>query len=167
LGVNIPETVLERITGVPGLSTLVSPQLREDFPALFGHEDTRFDSLAAGFRIADGRLQTQDLTIKSRDFAIDGTGTLGLDLDVDMAATLTTAPALSSRLVSSVTAMRLLANERGVVAIPFRMTGRLPTVKPQPDLSALANVLQRGLLENLGETLRSGAKPKAGPPSTP
>ena len=160
LGVNVPEAALERITGVPGLAALLPPRLRTDFPGLFGQKDTRFDSLAASFRIADGRLRTQDLAVKAPDFAIDADGTIGLDLGVDLAATLTTSPALSSRLVAEVDAVKLLTNREGIVTIPFRLAGTLPGVKPQPDLPALAARLQRGLVGALGEKLFGGEQKK-------
>ena len=169
LGTNIPEATLEQTTGVPGLAALLPPRLRADFPALFGQSDTRFDSLTASFRIANGRLQTHDLTVKSRDFAIDAGGTLGLDLGVDLAATLTTSQALSSRLMGEVAAVKLFANREGIVAIPFRLLGTLPAVKPQPDLSALAGVLERGLVDTLGEKLRGSrsTKQQPEPPAAP
>jgi hypothetical protein len=161
LGVNVPEAALERLTGLPGLSALLPPRLRKDFPTLFGLEDTRFDALGADFHLANGRLQTQDLAVKSRDFAIDAGGTLGLDLGVDLSATLTTSQALSNRLVSEVAAMRLLTNREGSVTIPFRLVGGLPALKPQPDLPALTGLLQRGLLDTLGEKiLGGGTKPQ-------
>ena len=160
LGTNIPEATLERVTGVPGLSNLLPAQLRKDFPGLFGEKDTRFDSLAASFRIANGRLDTHDLAVKAHDFAIDADGTIGLDLGVDLAATLTTSTDLSTRLIGEVAAISHLANREGRVAIPFRLAGTLPAVKPQPDPSVLAAALQRGLVDTLGEKLLGGGKKK-------
>lgn len=158
LGTNIPEAALERITGVPGLSALLPPRLRADFPALFGQKDTRFDALAASFLVANGRLQTQDLAAKSPDFSIDGGGAIGLDLDLDVSATLTASPKLSNRLIGEVAAIKLLTNREGNVAVPFRLAGTLPGVKPQPDMSALAARLQRGLVGALGEKLLGGQR---------
>jgi AsmA protein len=160
LGVNVPEAALERITGVPGLAALLPPRLRTAFPGLFGQKDTHFDSLAASFRFADGRLRTQDLAVKAPDFAIDADGTIGLDLSVDLSAMLTTSPALSSRLVAEADAVKLLTNREGSVTIPFRLAGTLPGVKPQPDVPALAARLQRGILGALGEKLLGGEKKK-------
>ena len=90
LGINIPEVTLERLSGVPGLSALLPPRLRSDFPALFGHEDTRFESLTSSFQIENGRLQTRDLALVAPDFTIGAVGGMGLDLSIDLAATLTT-----------------------------------------------------------------------------
>jgi uncharacterized protein involved in outer membrane biogenesis len=166
VGTNIPEATLERITGVPGLSALLPPRLRTEFPGLFGQKDTRFDSLAAAFHIANGRVETRDLTVRSRDFAIDAGGTIGLDLGVDLAATLTPSVLLSSRLIEEVGAIRLLANREGSVTIPFRLIGTLPGVKPQPDMAAVAARLQRGLVGALGEKLLGG-QPKTKPTPAP
>lgn len=167
-GTNVPEALLEQLTGFPGLSALLPATLRTDFPALFGQKDTRFKSLAASFRIANGRLQTQDLAVKAHDFSIDAVGTLALDLGVDLAATLTASPELSSRLLSEAGAVKLLADRDGRVAIPFRLTGGLPAVKAHPDVEVLTQRLQRGLVEQLGERLLGGgAKPKPAPRQAP
>ena len=166
LGTNIPEATLERITGLPGLSALLPPGLREDFPALFGAQDTRFDSLRTSFVIANGRLQTEDLAVRAEDFAIDGGGTLGLGGDVDISATLTTSTTLSNRLAGEVAAVKLLANRQGGIDIPFRLTGTLPDIKPQPDTSALAKRLQHGLVGAIGERLLGGG-PKKEPSPRP
>lgn len=165
LGVNVPEAALERITGMPGLSALLPPRLRSDFPDLFGQKNTRFDALAASFRVVNGRLQTRDLAVRAHDFAIDADGTIGLDLDVDLSATLTTSPALSRRLAGEVDAVKLLTNREGSVTIPFRLGGSLPGAKPQPDLPALAARLQRGLVGAIGEKLLGGEQKR--PPEDP
>jgi uncharacterized protein involved in outer membrane biogenesis len=159
-GVNVPEAALERITGLPGLSTLLPQRLRADFPALFGQKDTRFDSLGASFRIARGRLETKDLAVKSRDFAIDADGAVGLDLGVDLSATLTTSQMLSDRLVGEVAAARLLANREGRISVPFRLVGELSGLKIEPDVPALTDRLRRGLLDTFSEKLLGGPKQK-------
>ena len=54
-GVNLVDGVLRGVTGVPGLAGLVSPQLRQQHPELFGTADTRFDELRASARLGGAR----------------------------------------------------------------------------------------------------------------
>jgi hypothetical protein len=163
-GVNVPEAALERLTGLPGLSALLPSRLRTDFPFLFGQEETRFDSLNANFQIASGRLKTNNLVVKSRDYSIDAAGTLGFDLGVDLSATLTASQELSNRLIDEVATTRLLANHEGRVAVPFRLVGGLPAVKVEPEWSVLTGLLRRGLVETLSDKLLGGGKQK--PPAS-
>jgi len=163
LGVNVPEAALERLTGLPGLSSLLPRGLRADFPMLFGQKDTPFDSLGASFRIAGGRLETKDLAAKSRDFTIDAKGAVTLDLNVDLSATLTTSQTLSDRLVREVAAVKLLANREGRIAIPLRLDGALAGVKVEPDMPTLTQRLRRGLVDTLSEKLLGGSKQKQNP----
>jgi uncharacterized protein YhdP len=163
-GVNVPEAALERLTGLPGLSALLPPRLRTDFPVLFDQKDTRFDSMNANFRIANGHLETNNLAVKSQDYSIDAAGTLGFDLGVELSATLTASQALSNRLIGEVATTRLLTNREGRVAVPFRLAGGLPAVKVEPEWSVLTGLLRRGLVETLSDKLLGGGKQK--PPAS-
>jgi len=85
---------------------------------------------------------------------------------VDVSATLTTSTTLSNRLAGEVAAVKMLANRGGGIDVPFRLSGTLPNIKPQPDTSALAKRLQRGLVGALGDRLLGGA-PKKDPSPRP
>jgi hypothetical protein len=158
-GSNLPEAALEGITGVPGLSALLPARVRSDYPRLFGRKDTKFDRLAATFRMENGRVATRDLALAAQDYAIRADGTVGLDLTTDLTATLTASPKLSRSLIAEVGALRHLTDGTGAVVIPFRLTGTLPSAKPKPDLAAIGVALQKGLVGSLGEKLLRGELP--------
>ena len=166
-GINVADSALAGITGLPGLSGLLSEQIRSDFPLLFGTEDTRFDALSAALEIASGRVMAKNLTVNARDFLLQGEGTIGLDGALDLGATLLPSLELSQRLIAQAGVMKHLADRSGRVAIPFRLTGTLPDAKPRPDLSALTVALQRGLVDNLGDRIFGGDKKPSIPREQP
>ncbi|MGH7860409.1 MAG: AsmA-like C-terminal region-containing protein, partial [Candidatus Binatia bacterium] len=145
--VNLAEQVLTGITGVPGLSNLISPRTREKYPDLFATGDTKFNKLGASVDIADGVARTDDATLAARDYAIRGEGEFGLDNRLDFTATLVASDQLTGDVVRDVKEAKYIANEEGRLAIPFRLTGSLPNVKPRPDTQYLARAVARAAVE--------------------
>ncbi len=171
-GVNLAESALTGVTGLPGLSSLLPQGLRSDFPALFGTKDTQFDAMSAALEIAAGKLLAKDLSMIARDFAIRGGGAIGLDGTVDVGAMLAPSVALSRRLIEEASVIKHLAGADGRIVVPFRLAGKLPAARPAPDLGALTAALQRNLLDDLGERVFGNDKkpdldPKPKPPREP
>ncbi|MGH7819743.1 MAG: AsmA-like C-terminal region-containing protein, partial [Candidatus Binatia bacterium] len=141
--VNVAEQVLTGITGVPGLSNLISPRTRAKYPDLFATGDTKFEKLGGSVAIADGVARTDDMTLAARDYAIRGEGTFALENQLDFTATLVASKPLTDDIVDDVKEAKYIANEEGRLAIPFRATGSLPNVKPRPDTDYLARAVAR------------------------
>jgi hypothetical protein len=149
--VNVAESVLQSITGVPGLSGLLSPGLRARHPALFATGDTVFDALQAAVEISEGFARTRGLRIAAQDYVISGDGRIGLDGALDLSARLTASDALSRDLVQEVRASRYLAGRSGRIEVPFRLSGRLPDAKVRPDLEGVTQAVSGALVGNLLE----------------
>ncbi|MFN8543558.1 MAG: AsmA-like C-terminal region-containing protein [Candidatus Binatia bacterium] len=162
--VNLAESVLGGATGVPGLATLVPARVRTKYAALFSTGDTRFETLGATVRIADGRAATDDLTIAARDFVLAGRGTMQLDGPLDCTATLRASRELSADIAAEVKEARYLADAEGRLQIPFRVAGTLPKVRAQPDVTFLTQAVGRALVEKgLGSLVgkqKPGKKPR-------
>ena len=144
--VNIADQVLQSVTGIGGLSNLISPRVRQKHPALFATGDTKFDKLGGSVVIADGVARSDDLAILARDYAMLGKGTYSLDNQLDFMATLIASKELSDDVISDVREVKYLTNEQGKIAIPFRLTGALPSVKPKPDSEFIARALGRAVV---------------------
>jgi uncharacterized protein involved in outer membrane biogenesis len=145
--VNIADQVLQSVTGIGGLSNLISPRVRQRHPALFATGDTKFDKLGASVAIADAMARSDDLTISARDYAMLGKGTYSLlDNQLDFTATLIASRELSEDVIADVREVKYLANEQGKIEIPFRLTGALPHVKPKPDGEFIARALSRAVV---------------------
>ncbi|MFQ5479445.1 MAG: AsmA family protein [Candidatus Binatia bacterium] len=169
--VNIAEGVLTAITGVTGLSGLLSPGLRRKHPALFETGDTEFDALRGRFKISAGRITSDDLLVSAKDYAIRARGTGGLGGELDLIATLVASEALTADLSRAVAEIRHLVADSGRLEIPFKLEGKLPDLRPQVDMEFVAEALQRALLGTvldrlLGtpETPPNGAQTPPSPP---
>ena len=145
--INIVDSALGSVTGIAGLSHLISARVRNKYPELFGTADTPFDELGATVKIADGRATTDDLTLRARDYAVRGAGFFTFDKSLDFAVTLTASDKLTQDIIADAKEARYLTGTTGRVEIPFRLKGTLPKVRPQPDTDFIAKALQRALVE--------------------
>ena len=161
--VNLVDGVLQKITGIPGLSNLLSPELAQKYPRIFSSKDTYFDKLEGQLSIADGKLVSDNLSLRAADFSIRGSGGIGFDRSVDLKAALDLSPGLSQDLIGRVGVAKHLADRSGRLQIPFKLAGTLPGVRPQPDMSFVSHAVQRAAVEGLvGDILQSGKKKTAG-----
>jgi len=156
--VNIVEGALSGVTGIRGLSGLISHRVSEKYPELFGADDTRFDVLSGTVQISGGLARTNDLTISARDYTIIGKGIFAFENLLDFTATLSASQKLTDDLVSDVKGAEYITDEQGRLSIPFRMAGALPEVKPKPDTKFIAKALKRGLVKGGIEKLFGGKK---------
>ena len=141
--VNIADQVLASVTGIGGLSNLISPRVRARHPELFEMGDTKFEKLGGSVQIADGVARSDDLTLAARDYAMLGKGTYSLDNELDFNAMLVASKELSDDVIGDVREAKYIADAQGRIAIPFRLTGALPHVKPKPDTEFIARALGR------------------------
>jgi hypothetical protein len=151
--VNIVEGVLSGMTGIGGLSNLISTRVRDKYPELFSTGDTRFEKLSSTIEISDGRARTNDLMLEARDYTILGNGTFAFNNQLDFIATLIASQHLTEDIVSGVNAVKYITNEQGRLEIPFRLTGALPKVQPRPDSEFVTKALERTVIRKGIENL--------------
>jgi len=163
--VNLADESLRSLTGVSGLSSLLSPELRKKYPGLFATGETRFEDLDAKLRISDGWADVRDLGLVAESFSLAGEGRVSLEGAVDMKTTFTASEALTRDLVAEVKPIGYLRDREGRVRVPLRWSGRYPRLVPQPDEAVVAQALQRALVGGLlGSAL---GDPKKGEPAEP
>ena len=166
--VNIADEVLKSVTGIAGLSSFISPRVRQRHPTLFSTTDTKFDKLGGSVAIADGVARSDDVTILARDYAMLGKGTYSLDNDLDFAATLLASRDLSDDVIADLREAKYLANSEGKIEIPFRLTGSLPHVKPKPDAEFIARAMSRAVVgKGLDKIFGKQKSPPPGVEPTP
>jgi len=146
-GLNIAESVLGGITGVPGLGNLISPSVRNKYPALFGMDDTVFEKLAGRLRLQTGQALLDELVLAARDFRLDGKGSIGLDRALDIGMTFVASQDLTSDLVGSVKEARFLTDANGRLNLPLRLAGSMPTIRAQPDLQYVTRQISSSLVQ--------------------
>jgi len=167
-GVNIAESVLRELTGIPGLSNLISSNLRGKYPQLFGMDDTVFEALRGKVRLGNGEALVDQLALAARDYRLDGKGTVQLDNLLDIALTFVASQGLSADLVRSVKEIQYLTDASGRFSLPLRLGGSMPDFRVLPDKQFVAQQLatsavQVGITKGLEALL---GKPKAQPGPT-
>ncbi|MGE5216661.1 MAG: AsmA-like C-terminal region-containing protein [Chloroflexota bacterium] len=152
---NIAEGALTGITGVPGLTNLINPTLRNRHPETFSAKDTEFKQLNAAFEVADGRINVKNLRMSAAEFDVRGDGWADFTRKVDFRATMFFSQSLSADLGRSAREINYLSNSQGQLEVPFALTGRLPNVKPKPDTRLLGQLVQRGFMRKGAEELQN------------
>jgi len=162
--VNVAESVLSGITGVRGLSSVISERTRKKYPDIFSTSDTQFKAVRANFEMGEGRLTTQDLIIAAPNYAITGQGYFQPEQRVDLQATLAADAKLSSDIVAELSAAKYLMGEDGRLRIPFTIQGKPSSVRLRPNTRLIFDLLPGDLLEQeIGRLL--GGKKTPGPAS--
>ncbi len=170
---NLVDEVLARVSGLPGLTRLIADRLKPKYARLFQGKETRFDKAQASFRVAQGRADTDDMTVVAEDFGVRAAGWFNLDRDVDMSGTLRMSRRFSDDVAADVKEARYFFDD-GQLAIPFQLRGKLGHAKPKPDTAYLTRLLERAVTRGaagelldklLGNKARGKATPGAPPPS--
>jgi hypothetical protein len=162
-GVNVAESVLGA-AGIQGIVTLVPVRVRDRYPAIFATDDTRFDELSSDVRLAGERIHVESMNVVARDYAIRGKGFVTFAQDIDLTATLYASAALTADVIGMLREAHVLTDATGRLGIPFRFAGRLPNVRPKPDVEFIGRVLQKALVdEGLGRLLGGGGGKPSGP----
>ncbi len=124
----------------------------------------------ASVTVGGRRVRTDDLTVETRDYGLQGRGWVAFDRRVDLDGRLRLSREFSHDLAADIKALRLLFDDAGHVAVPFQMRGRLGDAYPEPDVGNLLEQTVRGLerggsVGGLLDRLLGGKKKdrKAGP----
>jgi hypothetical protein len=157
-GVRIVDEVLGAVTGVEQAARLVPARLRRKRPELFGAADTQFEELRATARIADGRATTDDLVMRTESYTVRGRGSATFDGRVDLTAVFVAGPALTADVLESVKDARWVTNAERRVEVPFRVAGRFPALRPQPDPAFVARAVGRALEARARKALGGNGK---------
>ncbi|MFI5365630.1 MAG: AsmA family protein [Candidatus Binatia bacterium] len=170
---NLVDQVLGHITGLPGIDRLISSNVKPKYAKLFAAPDTQFDTLHGSFRIADQRIQTDDLAVVATDYGVGATGWIGFDRQLDVAGRLLMSKAFSTDVVADVKEAKYFLDADGQLAVPFRLRGKIGEAKPQADsdylIDALTRAVTHGGANDLLEKLFGGKQhsPKATPGGEP
>jgi hypothetical protein len=146
-GLNIAESVLGGLTGIPGLSNLISPNVRSKYPELFGMDDTVFEVLAGKMTLTDGQTLIDEIALAAHDYRLDGKGAIGLDKALDIGMTFVASQNLTGDLIRSAKELRYLTDANGRFNLPLRLAGSMPTIRAQPDVQYVARQLSSSLVQ--------------------
>ena len=143
--VNVAEKVLTSATGIVGMMTLVPPRIRDHYPAIFATDDTQFQELSADVRIGGQRIVIETMRVVAPDYSIHGQGHVTFAREMDLTGTLVASAPFTADVLGALREAKYLTNDAGLLAIPFRLTGVLPNVRPKPDADFVGRALQRAI----------------------
>ena len=149
--VNIADSVVKGITGVPGLTNFVSDDIKDKHPSVFKSRDTKFYNFSSPITINDGKVNMDNINIKTKAYEVNGKGYVGLDGSMNMNGVVALSGDLSDDLVEKKDLVKYLKNSNGQVEIPFKMD---ESMKPQPDMDYLQNTFQKAAKEKSKEQLK-------------
>ena len=144
---NIADEVLSNITGIPGLTSIVSQKVRKKYPAIFGGTDTEFADLGSNFTFSEGKILLDDVHLNAVDYSTQGEGWLDYEQQIDFHGQVVLAENLSKDIQNDVKLAKYISNNQGRIAIPFALSGTLPDAKPLPDIAALTHQVQQGAVQ--------------------
>ena len=156
--VNLADSALQGITGVPGLSGVLPASLRAKYPQVFGVGDTVFENMDAKLDIRDGWVNFRDFRLAARDYSISGNGRYSLDNQLDMSTVMAMSQPLSGDLVKAAEPMQYLRSAEGRVEFPVKLVGPVPDIKPVPDVAYIAKAASRQAVGKLLERALGGSK---------
>lgn len=167
LDVNLAESVLGGVTGIPGIVNLIPSDTRKKYPEIFSSKDTQFKQLKTSAVIADGRARTDDLVVSAAEFETQAKGWFAFDRTVDFRAVLLLSERLSQDIIRGAREIKGLANQQGRIELPFTLSGKLPGAKPKPDIGYIARGLQKGAVERGLESLFRRRSPRESQETAP
>ncbi len=144
---NIAEEVLSGVTGIKGLSGLVSQNLRERYPDVFKTSSTVFYNMKSPFKIDKGKINLNNILLDATNYIVDGGGSIGLDSALDIDGVVTLSEKLSNDLIANQKYIGILKNSEGKIQIPFLLDGNLPGVRPKPDINFISKKIQTAIIE--------------------
>jgi hypothetical protein len=175
---NIFDNVVKQLAGMTGNPNLISQNLKDKYPKVFKDQNTEFKTLGSDFAIENGKLLARNLKLEAHEFDITGTGSVGIDKDLDLSVNLLLSNALSTDLIADFKQAKYLANTQGQIEVPFALEGTLPKARVRIDKDYVNNLIQKAFLDqglellkkqNLGQDIKdflSPAKKKDAPADT-
>ncbi|MGI9553911.1 MAG: AsmA family protein [Thermodesulfobacteriota bacterium] len=148
---NVADRVMSGITGVPGMTDFISDDIKEKHPAVFKSKDMKIYKLSTPIKINNGKVNLENIAIKTDGYDINGKGVIGLDGSMDMNGVVALSSDLSDDMVDKRDYLKYLKNNNGRVEIPFNLD---ETMKPQPDLDYLNRSLQGAAQEKTKEEVK-------------
>jgi uncharacterized protein involved in outer membrane biogenesis len=166
LNFNLADGAMSGIAGMPGLGNMINPRLRKKYPETFEAKDTEFKEMKAVFDLADGRINVKTLRIAAADYSTQGNGWVDLERKINFRSTLLFSQRLSADIGDSAREMKFLFNPQNQIEIPFTVSGKLPNVKPKPDMNSLGRMVQKGFMRRGAEDVQR-RNPDAAEPASP
>lgn len=115
-------------------------------------KDTKFELLSGTALVGGGRARTDDLLLKAGEVGMTGAGVLGFDKALDFHLDALLSAERTQQLAPKSAVLQRLANDKGQVAVPVRVTGTTTAPKYSVEVGSVAKKqvqqeVKKGLLK--------------------
>jgi len=145
---NLVQGVLAALDAVQGIRGITSAGPK--FTSLVRSGQTSFENIRATFGIEKGRVASDDLTMKTRNYIITSDGWLNADGRLDWRANLVLSPDFSRALSARHRNVRYLLDDQDVMSVPFHLNGKIPKIQAKPEVNQLARFMRAKVAEDRG-----------------
>lgn len=137
---NLVKAVLAAMDEVPGIRDLTPTGL--GFRGLFRNSDTAYDLIEGVFTLRGGRLESPDVLLATPHYSLNAKGWVDTSGTMQWEAALVLSRSFSSELLKTHRNVRYLVDDRSIMVLPFRLEGKFPDIKAQPEVEQLVRFMQ-------------------------
>ncbi len=147
--VNLLREAFDQLTVIPGLTDTLLSRLPPSYSQKLTEKDTLLQPVNLSFTLQNGAVSFQEFRAATDSFELAGSGQVGLDGGLNVAARIFLQPDLSAAFIQSVQELRFLADDSQRILLPVRLGGTLQKPAVSPDLQAIAAKLFSNKAEDL------------------
>ncbi|HOW58186.1 MAG TPA: AsmA-like C-terminal region-containing protein [Candidatus Omnitrophota bacterium] len=114
---------------------------------------SEFDSMNLHWQVSDEKISTDDLLIKSRDYIIDGEGTLGFDGLMNFRTDNFLSAELASKILPGMASSLSKETKAHLGPIPILLSGALSSPELKPDPAQVENLVKKIFRGNVKDIL--------------
>lgn len=162
-GVNLPSLILSKVSNIPLLEGTLLANVPPQHQKHFTTPNTHLKEIKASYAMAGGTTTINSLSVVSDAFALESSGTVSVDGDVNLSSTFFLAPDISKSIAERSKTIRSVLDGTGRLSIPVVIKGRSPALVVLPDVTKLLSGAGGKILEEkAGEVLRKALGGKDG-----
>jgi len=155
-GTNLAGSVLKAVKGLPFITDSLYTSAPQSVRAALDSPDTEIKSLSGDLVISGGAAQTNNLALVSSIFSLDGSGTVGLDGEINLKATITFTKDFSTSLATANREIAKILDVNGQLVIPLILQGKAPKIIVLPNIEKLVEIAGKRLLKDGASKLLDG-----------
>ncbi|RJO65721.1 MAG: AsmA family protein [Candidatus Omnitrophota bacterium] len=147
--INVLKMVLDKLSFVPNLATVLEAGLPERFKESLSKKDTIVTSFKTKISISNASIAIQSMNMDAETFSFQGNGRAGFDQSYSFDGSFTIPQDLSSRMVAAVPEMEYLLDEAKQIRFPLKVSGKGASISFMPDVKqiGIGAIKQKGRQE--------------------
>lgn len=135
--INVLKMVLDKLSFVPNLATVLETGLPERFKESLRKKDTIVTGFKTSLGISNSSVAIQSMNMDAETFSFQGSGRVGFDQVYSFDGSFMIPQDLSSRMVAAVPEMEYLLDEAKQIHFPLKVSGKGASVSFFPDVKQM------------------------------